>query len=309
MASRGSPTRAAEPAPTRSARTPFVGRREILSVLEDGLDETLDGHGKSFLVAGEPGIGKTRTVEELIHAATERGFAVHVSRCHEVQGAPALWPWVRLAREIMGVGRDANLLAELGVEGRALARLLPEMASPASVHEPAAEEGEATLFELFEAVANLLRRASRAMPRLVVLEDVHWAELASLQLARFLSREIREDRVALVTTVRDTEVGTRDRLAAPLADLAADTHLLQLQGLDEAAIASLVAHAAGFEVPDILAAAVHAQTGGNPLFATEVVRMLAQEGRLGTPNEPMPEAMRSRFHRRGSRSPRRRRLG
>src|SRR5262249_8046685 len=112
-----------------------------------------------------------------------------------------------------------------------------------------------------------------------------------LQLARFAARELRDHRVALVVTYRDTEVGTQHRLATALADLAADAELVQIGGLDEPAVASLLAHAAGFEIFDVLATAVHAQTGGNPLFVTEVVRMLAQEGRLGAPDEPTAEAV------------------
>src|SRR5581483_991278 len=290
MASDRAPPRGADPVSVlgRLARMPLVGRDSLFALLDGGLEEALGARGRTFLVAGEPGIGKTRIVEELIRTATQRGFVAHVSRCHEVQGAPALWPWARIARDVTAGRLAPDLLAELGIERRTLARLFPEAKGSAIGESPPAE-GEETLFELFEAISQLLRRASRETPRLVVLEDVHWADPASLHLARFLGREVGEHRVVLVVTYRDTEVGAHDRLATPLADLAADAQLLQLEGLDEAATARLLAHAAGFEVPDVLAAAVHAQTGGNPLFATEVARMLAHEGRLGAPDEPTPE--------------------
>ncbi len=269
----------------------FVGRGDLLAALESGLDEALAARGRTFLIAGEPGIGKTRAVEELISRAAQRGFTTHVSRCHEVQGAPALWPWARIADEITGGRRTSDLWKRLGAgERRALASLLPEPATAIDA-DPFATRGTEALFELFEAFVKLLWRAARKTPRLVVLEDVHWADPVSLHLARFLGREICTERVVLVATYRDTEVIVGDRLEKALTDLAADARFVQLGGLDETATARVMAYAAGFEVPAVLAAAVHAQTGGNPLFAIEVVRMLAQERRLGAQDGPTPTAV------------------
>src|SRR5215471_15404095 len=100
---------------SRSARQPLVGRENFFAQLEGGLEEALRSRGRTFLIAGEPGIGKTRIVEELIWTATRRGFVAHVSRCHEVQGAPALWPWARIARDVTGGRLAPDLLAQLGI--------------------------------------------------------------------------------------------------------------------------------------------------------------------------------------------------
>ncbi len=283
-----------EPLPASSgARSPsplFVGRGDLVAALEDGLDDALAARGRTFLIAGEPGIGKTRAVEDLLRRAAQRGFSTHVSRCHDVQGVPALWPWARLVNEITSGGRPSELLKRLGLrERRALARLHPE--SDTGDAESFAVDGKQAQFELFDAIVKLVRHAARRTPFLVVLEDVHWADPASLHLARFLGREIHADRVVLVATYRDTEVSAGAPLEKDLADLAANARLIELAGLDETAIARVMAYVAGFEVSGVLAAAVFAQTGGNPFFATEVVRMLAQERRLGSPDGPTPAAV------------------
>src|SRR5262245_11387872 len=116
MAADPTPPRGADPVSvlSRSAHQPLVGRESFLAHLKGGLEEALGARGRTFLIAGEPGIGKTRIVEELIWTATQRGFVAHVSRCHEVQGAPALWPWARIARDVTGGRLAPDLLAQLG---------------------------------------------------------------------------------------------------------------------------------------------------------------------------------------------------
>src|SRR5262249_5979626 len=117
--------------PTRPAPsgTGLLGRERELSTLLPVVDAALAGNGAIVLLAGEPGIGKTRLAEALAEHANARGAAVAVGRCWEAGGAPAYWPWVQAlgahAREIDG----HELRSRLGPEGGELATIVPEVAA------------------------------------------------------------------------------------------------------------------------------------------------------------------------------------
>ena len=79
--------------PTRDSGRIFVGRQREMAELTVALDDAMAGHGRLVMLAGEPGIGKTRTAQELVSLAEKRGAQVIWGRCHEEQGAPPYWPW------------------------------------------------------------------------------------------------------------------------------------------------------------------------------------------------------------------------
>jgi tetratricopeptide (TPR) repeat protein len=141
-------------------------------------------------------------------------------------------------------------------------------------------DADAARFHLFDDVVGHLREVARATPVLVVLEDIHWADRPSLLLLAFATRELRTERVLLVATYRDDEVGVSHPVAEVLGDLVLTARRLPLAGLDLDAVAALIRAETG-EADDALTAAVHRRTGGNPLFVGETVRLLGAEGRLG----------------------------
>src|SRR5215208_5758462 len=107
--------------------TPFVGRDAELSVLSEALDAAAAGRGRMALVAGEPGIGKTRLAEELAAVARRRGVRVLWGRCYEGEGAPAFWPWVEVLRAALRVSDAGSLRAALGPGAASIAPLVPEV--------------------------------------------------------------------------------------------------------------------------------------------------------------------------------------
>ena len=234
----------------------LVGRDREAALLRD-LVAGLPRSGPRFaLVDGEPGIGKTRLVAEVAGAARAAGAQVAVGRCHEDDDAPALWPWLQVT-------------GALGAAGTV-------------------PEGGA--FAAFERVLSALAAAAGRAPVVVVLDDLHWADPASLRLLSFLAVELQQGPVAVLGTCR---TGVRDpglaRVRAALARTPGFTQLT-LGPLDPAATAALVAEVVGSEA----AAEVHERSGGNPFFATELARVLSAPG----DGAPVPPGVRDVVERR-----------
>ena len=175
-----------------------------------------------MLLAGEPGIGKTRLAEELAAVAAARGVLVLWGRCWEGEGAPAFWPWVQVVRGYVQVqaGDPAALRHDLGAGAADIAQLapavrerLPDLPAPPPV------EPEAARFRLFDSLAGFLRAATARRPLLLILDDLHWADAPSLALLRFVSRELEQAGPLVVGSYRHTEVDQGHPLLAAVADL------------------------------------------------------------------------------------------
>ena len=292
----------------------LVGRDGELGELLAGLDEAAAGTGRLFLLAGDPGIGKSRLAGEAAARARDRGFKVVWGRCWEAGGAPAYWPWVQALRVLVrGVGRE-ELVPQLGAGAPFVAQIVAEVAEILpEVRPPPPMGAEAARFGLFDAVAAFLRNAGAGQPLMVVLDDLHAADAPSILLLRFVARELGEARVLLLGAYRDMELDRGHPLAVALAELSREpaTRHVRLSGLDEAGVARLIYEITGVTPGEGVAAAVHRGTEGNPLFVGEVARLLAAEGRLERAADPVgmvlaiPEGIREVIGRRVARLPER----
>jgi eukaryotic-like serine/threonine-protein kinase len=265
----------------------FVGREAELEQLRDALNGTLAGRGGLLLLVGEPGIGKTRTAEELATYAQVRGANVHWGRSHEGEGAPAYWPWAQAIRSYVREADPVALAWELGQGAGDVAHLVPEVRERlGDVSEAPALDSDEARFRLFDSIATFLVGASRSRPLVVILDDLHWADEPSLLLLKFVARQASDSGLLVVGTYRDVELGRHHPLARTLAELAEiqGSRRVPLRGLDTEAVERFIEMTAGIEPPPGLAAAVHDQTEGNPFFVTEVVRLMASEGSLEGPS-------------------------
>lgn len=235
------------------------------------------------LVAGEPGIGKSRLIDEFASGARRRGVQVLWGRCWEAGGAPPFWPWIECLREHLDRLDPERLARYLGSGAPDMARMLPDIrrALP-DVPEPPNLDPDTARFRLFDAAAAFLREGGEDEPLVLVLDDIHAADEPSLLLLRFLGQHLGSARVLLVAAYRDTELTGDHPLTDAAAELARDpaTVRLFLRGLTEGDVAVLIEAATGRTPSSGVAAAVHAETEGNPLFVGELLRLLAAEGRL-----------------------------
>jgi DNA-binding SARP family transcriptional activator len=275
-------------APPPSPSEDFVNRERELDSLRRGLDVVRAGRGAVVLVGGEPGIGKTRVVEEFTQVARANGARVRWGRCYEGEGSLAYWPWMQLLRDDLVERDPAALLAEMGNRVGDIARLMPDIrervpAVPVTLPlDPDLERAR-----LFDSVVAWLTApsATNAGPLVLVFDDLHWADRSSLQLLEYVADEIRAHPVLILGIYRDSGLDRRHPLTPTLTRLArADSgQRLHLSGLSVEHVGRVSELTSGRTPPAGLIEVIHGQTEGNPLFVREVVRLLVDEGRFDAP--------------------------
>jgi DNA-binding SARP family transcriptional activator len=258
--------------------SPFVGREVELEYLAERWRQVCDGARRAVVVAGEPGIGKTRLAAELARTVQDEGALVLYGRCDEGLVVP-YQPFVQALRPYAHAVGPERLRTQLGGLAPELGRLLPELAG---LGEPIRSDPESERFALFEAVAALIEAMTTDQHALLVLDDVHWAATPTLLLLRHLIRCDRSLGVLLLCTYRETELGRGQPLAQLLADLQRDpgTERLSIGGLGDRAIAVLLEAAVGHvldEPASELVAMLGSQTAGNPFFIHELLANLLAE--------------------------------
>lgn len=243
------------------ARPPLVGRDGPLAELTAALDDAVGGAGSVVLVGGEPGIGKSRLVAELAALAGARGVPMLSGRADPEEGAPALWPWLQAL-----TGRPERAALTAIADGH-----VPRTADPAA----ATLLARAARTLAFDAVLDGLA-ATAAGGLVVVLEDLHWADSATLRLAVLAAGR---PGVLLVGTYRNTEPTDVLRSATTELRRRDGTRTVTLRPWDAAAVGRRIAGAAHPSWAPVLAAA----GGGNPLLVGELLHALVEAGRADGP--------------------------
>jgi tetratricopeptide (TPR) repeat protein len=281
--------------PTQGA---FIGRdRELTEVLA-GVDRAFRGEGSVFLVAGEPGIGKTTLAERVAGHAADRGARVVWSRSWDGGGTAPYWTWAQVIRTLGDDLSDDDLSGFVSRETAPVALLAPGLADRfGQAAETTVElDSDAGRFYLFDATTRFVKHVASAVPLVLVLDDVLVGDQPSLQLLRFLARDVRSTRVMVLATYRDTEVSRSPETVEVISDLVREGHVLNLEALDRDEVGRLIAEVSGVTPWPGTVAAIHEATGGNPLFVREVTRLLANGGRLDLPREltvPVPDSLRA----------------
>jgi tetratricopeptide (TPR) repeat protein len=261
----------------------FVGRQREMGELKGCLEDALSGRGRLVTLVGEPGIGKTRTAQELATYGGLRGAQVLWGRCYEEQGAPPYWPWVQAIRSYVRDIDPDQLRSDMGAGAADIAEVVSDVREQLpGLESPPQLEPEQARFRLFDSITSFLAGAARRKPLVLVLDDLHWADHPSLLLLEFVARELANARVLVIGTYRDMELSRQHPLSQTLGELTRE-RLFQrvlLRGLDREDVGRFIELASGVNPPTGMVEAVHRQTEGNPLFVTEVVRLLVQEGEL-----------------------------
>jgi DNA-binding SARP family transcriptional activator len=236
----------------------IFGRDEALCATEQVLHDALHSRGRTVIVSGEPGIGKTRFAEALIASAGRLGFDCGWGGW-EADACPPLWGWSGALRQLLGTD---VLFAPPGV----------------------VVDAASASFRQAEALTAALRDRP---PALLVLDDLHWADAESLRLLRRVSSQVSGLPLVLVLGIRSATAEWGTAVVDALAALArTDPLRVELTGLDAAAIAAWVEEYAGMRVSGTVAAELATRTDGNPFYVTELVRLLVRDGALGSVEAP-----------------------
>src|SRR6266566_1480029 len=292
-------TTPAERRPPGELVTPLVGRQASFSHLVGSFQQARGGQPQAVLVVGEAGIGKTRLAREWVAWATAQGALVLAGQAFEMGGRLPYQPLVEALRpRLEAENAPEDLLEDLWLAE--LARLLPELRVRYPDLPTPTEDELTAKGRLFEAVARLLDVLAQRAPLVLLFDDLHWMDGASLDLLRYLGHDwIRQgSRVLLLATVRSEGLELHAPLAAELSDLGRDLPVSQvsLQPLSQSETLQLLeavvgAREPGMAVPSRAVAApssevekplvglgdvLFAQTGGQPLYLLETLKLLRE---------------------------------
>lgn len=242
----------------------LVGRDRELDILDRRLAEMLAGHGNLVLVGGEAGIGKTTLVASFANVASKDDALVLTGQCYDLAATPPFGPWVEMIGSYPHRDGPAGPAPE-----RVFDRELTGITSQAA---------------LFRRVLAFIVAACEAQPLVLVLEDLHWADDASLDLLRYVARGINDQRILLIATYRNDEITRRHPLfqILPVLVREADAERLQVKRFVHDDLEQLVD--VRYDLADAdrsaLVAFLQRMSEGNPLYATELLRSLEEDQRL-----------------------------
>lgn len=258
-------------------RTPAVGLGAELGQLRHLWAECERAGRLVVLVAGEPGVGKTRLVSELAREVHNEGGTVLLGRCDDAVPAP-LRPVGEIVRHALAHVPERSLQTLSAAQRELLADLVRRVGSASDDQADPLVRIQAR----HEAVGALLDALAQDAPVLVIFDDLHWADAGTLLLLRYLAFEASSESVLVAGTYRDTDVDRSHPLAEALADLrrTPTTTRILLRGLDRLDTGLLIDAWAGSKQPDTFVDLIHAATEGNPFFVEEVLRHLVETGAI-----------------------------
>ncbi|MFI9403057.1 ATP-binding protein [Nocardia sp. NPDC052316] len=245
------------------AGTRLIGREHPAALLREALRRTVSSHGGLVLVSGEAGIGKTTLVTEVVGEFDDREVLVLTATAWSGDGTPGFWPWVQVLRGLRRAATPEQWAAVDDAAGNALSFLIGEAEQP----DPAA----GSLFRIGDAVTEALVTASALRPVFVVIDDLHRADPASIRVLAFVARHSWFERLAIVGTVRDTDIDAP--LRKVFGELLTGARTIELTGLPVDGVAALVGSVTAEHADEAVVRTLHSLSGGNPFLIEQAARL------------------------------------
>jgi class 3 adenylate cyclase/tetratricopeptide (TPR) repeat protein len=258
----------------------LAGRDRELQRLGELLAKASIGQGRLVVVDGEPGIGKSRLIDEVRTVAHRQGFLTLMAQCYEEEGSVPYRPLVDLLEGALQVLPHHELTTVLAEGAAEFVKVMPNLRLVApQIPKPAEMPPEQTRTYLFRAVREVVEQAGRQAPLLVTIDDLHWADPATLLFLQYLAAAIRSMPVLMITTYRDAAAEEQPTLAHALQEVIRRSRAerIHLRPLDTAAVGALLTSLSGRSPPESVVRLIEAQTDGNPLFVEEVYRQLVDQ--------------------------------
>jgi DNA-binding CsgD family transcriptional regulator len=248
------------PVQPRGPRPLIVGREREQHILYQHLDDAFSGQRGLVLISGESGIGKTALAEDLCGAAAERGALAITGRCYAPTDTPPYGPWIEIVERFQVLTRQRAASATVA---------LPDLAAAT------------TQADLYADLRSFLTAVTNECPLVLLLDDMHLADPASLDLLQYLIRRFEDQRLLILITYIPDEVQRDDPLhqRLPLLVREAKAERLELRPLAIADVQAHVTRVYRLARADArnLAANLHSRSDGNPFFLSELLRTLEDE--------------------------------
>ena len=273
----------------RIARGRLIGRERELEELKAHWQRAGEEHRHVVLLSGEAGIGKTRLAREVMVYVRLQGAVVLWGRCYEQEVAVPYRPFTDAFRDHIARQSPATLRRQVGGSAAELARLVPALREKLGsiTPNPSLNPHEERL-RLFDHVASFLRNLAVERPVLLFIDDLHWADKASLLLIQHLARHVYDVPFLLLGAYRDTDLARKHPLQNVLVELNEERLVvrLPLHRLDRQAVGEMIWAMCATEVTPAVAEAIYRETEGNPFFVEEVVKALVEEDALQPEKAP-----------------------
>ncbi|MEE9402071.1 MAG: BREX system ATP-binding domain-containing protein, partial [Desulfobacteria bacterium] len=276
----------------------FVGREKELEELTADLEEVKAGRGRLVIIEGQAGIGKTRLVLELQRIATEQDFEILSGRCLSLQQTDPYAPFLSaLGDKLIHRPKGDEDLHELPLGLRGVGEGEDWAAAESSSLPlgliPMAETGDADLSKidiqserdrLFNNVLDVIIESSKKKPLMLFIDDLQWADNATLQMLSYITRNITNSRVLLCTAHRPEELDIGNG-ESPFAQIlqqvgrSVSHKRIELDMMSDVDISNIIKNIVGVkEVPERFLSKIYDESEGNPFFVEEVVKSLMDEG-------------------------------
>jgi len=264
-------------------RTAFVGREAERAAICAIIDRALSGRGSLVMLAGGPGVGKSRLAMEMAEYASRVGFKCLVGRCYESDETYPYLPFVEIIESSLAQAASmddfrrqmGDSAAELAQLAPSLRRIFPDIPQPLEL--PPAQQRR----YLFQSLSEALARSAQTRSHLYVLEDLHWADESTLALLIHLTQRLTQLPVVIIGTYRDGYSDANPALVRCLEELIRlGIRPQKLSGLSKECVAQMLDGLSQLPVPENLVSAIFEESQGNPFFVEELYRHLVEDGKV-----------------------------